>query len=95
MTMRLESIPEGHRVFNGDKLIGVITTKQHHRGKDSQHQLSPDEQNAKTADLEKEKPARPVFWEPLPKESWAIHFSSPNMSLQDLRDVIAVIPTEA
>lgn len=36
-----------------------------------------------------------IVWEALPPENWSIHWTSPAMSLEDLKAVAAVLPTEA
>lgn len=36
-----------------------------------------------------------VVWEAMPQESWNIHFTNPNVSTDDLKDIVMYLPTRA
>lgn len=87
MSIKFERIPEGYRIYKDAALIGVLSTKQHHRGKDSDHPVA-----AADADTLK---VGGVVWEPMKAESWSLHLTSPSLSVEDFKAIASGIPTEA
>lgn len=72
-----EPIPEGYRVKDGDKMLAVVTTKQH---------LSDSNHGTFQASAEDVKNIRAsaVVWSPMDRDSWSIHFTSPTMSVEEI-----------
>lgn len=97
MAVTYEKLPEGYRVYNGELMVGVITTKQHASTDDKGKYLRELTGDEKTMLLEAVNPTtgvshRPVVWDDLPACEQSIHFCSPTMSLDLLRQVASSLP---
>jgi hypothetical protein len=71
--IRLEDVVNGHRLYRGDRLLAVTTTK-HDQG-----------MKGKLGE---------VHYEDMDPRHWRIHFTSPEMSVQDLIDVVDNLPQQ-
>lgn len=81
MSLKFDKINEGFRVYRGPHLVGIVTT--------NQHCTDPKKMSGEAA-IEHTKGV--VQWEPMPKESWTVHLTSPSLSVDELKELAAGIP---
>lgn len=102
MNVRFEPIPEGYRIWDGDRLAGVLATNEHMTPQDvadaiAGNKIPPEILNAMRHSEGKDKLAEvlkqsPVCWKPMTSDHWTIHLTRPSVHVDLMKAIVAGIP---
>jgi hypothetical protein len=94
MSVTFYKIPEGYRVYKGRTstfqgfLLGILTTNQHNLGGKTDKPLTNEE-------AEHFHKKGGVVYQPMEAEHWTLHFTSPQVNVEDLKEILSSLPKAA
>lgn len=89
--LKFDRIPEGYRVFDGDKLVAVVTTSQHMDPAEVTAAVDANQMDAKFV-AGHAKGHGPVAWKLMPPAGWTIHLTGPALYVDLFKAIAAGIP---